>query len=465
MKTILATTKKLKKKLQILFICMVIPLFSNSIFADTNSDLGNFFTNIGYANNVTESHSYQSQEGGYYSGGSLFLRSPSRDLQVAHVQLPTMNAGCGGIDMFGGGFSFVKGSQLVDFAKEVMTDSAPYAFQLAMETYAPQLNSVFSKLQYWAQQMNQNNLTSCEAAQSLVGGMWSKHTEAQRQICEDLSVQNNTFSDWAAARQQCGHGGQGDSTLSNLQTTSEGKKIITRNVNIVWHALMENAFLQNDTQLAQFFMSLSGTIIFDANGSPTTYPSMIDDRGILKALMDGGSATVYACDNIAVNKCLNLTNTSISIAPTDALTSRVNALLLDIESKYQNDQPLTEEEKGFLNSTDIPVLKFIQVSLESGNEINTQNYAQMIAQDLLCQYLDGIIKLIKQSLSYSSHFGSSQKQIMNGLSKASIQVENMKSSVYTKIEAETALVKQSIQYQKMIMGSLSSRFETGATGN
>ena len=54
---------------------------------------------------------------------------------------------------------------------------------------------------------------------------------------------------------------------------------------------------------------------------------------------------------------------------------------------------------------------------------------------------------------------------MNGLSKASIQVENMKSSVYTKIEAETALVKQSIQYQKMIMGSLSSRFETGASGN
>ncbi|MCX7124229.1 MAG: hypothetical protein NTU49_00455 [Gammaproteobacteria bacterium] len=85
----------------------------------------------------------------------------------------------------------------------------------------------------------------------------------------------------------------------------------------------------------------------------------------------------------------------------------------------------------------------------------------MIAQDLLCKYLEGIISLIRQSLTYSSHFGSSQKQVMNGLARASIQVQNMKSNIYEKIESETALVNQSIEYQKMIMGSLSSRFQTG----
>ena len=455
-------TLKIKKYVLKTIGVLCALFFSFSIYADTNSDLGAFFSNLGYANNVTASHAYQSQEGGYYSGGSLFLRSPSRDLQLAHVQLPSLNAGCGGIDMYTGGFSFVKGQNLVDFAKNIMTDSAPYAFQLAMETYAPQLNSVFSKLQYWAQQINQNNLTSCEAAQNIVGGMWAKHTEAQRQICEDLSVQNNAFSDWASARQGCGHGGQGDSTLVNQQQTAEGKKIITRNVNIVWQALMQNNFLQKDVSLAQFFMSLSGTIVFDANGSPTPYLSLIKNKDILKALMDGGSATVYACDNTAPDKCLNLSTTSISIDPTDALTSRVNNLLMDIESKYVNDQPLTDEEKGFLNSTSIPILKFIQVSLESSNEINTQNYAQMIAQDLLCKYLEGIISLIKQSLTYSSHFGSSQEQIMNGLASASVQVQNMKSNVYSKIESQTALINQSIEYQKMIMGSLSSRFQTGS---
>src|SRR3990167_5306911 len=337
----------LKNHLLKTIVLLCASFSSLSIYASTDSDLGNFFTNLGYANNVTASHAYQSQEGGYYSGGSLFLRSPSRDLQLAHVELPSLNAGCGGIDMYTGGFSFVKGQNLVDFAKNIMTDSAPYAFQLAMETYAPQLNSVFSKLQYWAQQINQNNLTSCEAAQNLVGGLWQKHTEAQRQICEDLSMQNNMFSDWAQAREQCGHGGQGDATLDNLQTTPEGQKIITRNVNIVWNALMQNDFLQKDVALAQFFMSLSGTIIFDANGDPHFRPSLMKDQSILKAIMDGGSATIYACDNTAVNKCLNVSNGPISIDPNDALNARVNAMLQDIENKYTNDQPLTPEEKGF----------------------------------------------------------------------------------------------------------------------
>lgn len=445
-------------------IIFLLSFLCGIAFSDTNSDLSNFFTNMGYANNVTISHAYQSQEGGYYSGGSLFLRAPSRDLQLMHVQLPSMKAGCGGIDLFTGGFSYISSNQLTDFAKNIMTNAPPYAFQLAMETYAPQLNAIFSKLQYWAQEMNQNNLTSCEAAQSLVGGLWSKHTEAQRQICEDLSIQNNAFSDWAASRQGCGHSGQGDSTLVNEAQTDEGKKIITRNVNIVWQALMQNDFLQKDTDLAQFFMSLSGTIIFDDTGSPAPYPSLIGNNDILKSLMNGGNATIYACDSVAVNQCLHLSTQSMSIDPSNALTAKVNALLLDIENKYVNDQPLTLEEKGFLNSTSIPVLKFIEVSLESGNEINTQNDAQMIAQDLLCQYLEGIIDLVKQSLSYSSHFGFAQKKIMDGLAKAASQVQEMKSDIYQKIQAQTALINQSIEYQRMIMGSLSSRFQIGKKG-
>src|SRR3990167_1972345 len=445
----------------ILKIIMLFSLSSSIALADTNADLGNFFNNMGYANNVTSSHAYQSQEGGYYSGGSLFMRAPSRDLQLVHVQMPSMKAGCGGIDLFAGGFSYVSSNQLTDFAKNIMTNAPPYAFQLAMETYAPQLNAVFSKLQYWAQMMNQNNMTSCQAAQTLVGGLWSKHTEAQRQICEDLSVQNNAFSDWVASRQGCGPSGQGDSTLVNQQQTPEGKKIITRNVNIVWQALMQNTFLQQDTSLAQFFMSLSGTIVFDESGSPTPYPSLIGNRDILTALMNGGSSNIYSCDSVAINQCLHVSTQSMSIDPSNALTARVNTLLMDIESKYVNDQPLTDEEEGFLNSTSIPVLKFIEVSLESGNEIDTQNYAQMIAQDLLCQYLEGIIELTKQSLSYSSHFGSAQKKVMDGLAKASNQVQEIKSDIYQKIQAQTALINQSIEYQRMIMGSLSSRFQTG----
>lgn len=443
-------------------IIIVILLSSTVCFANVDSDLNQFFDQLGYASNVTSSHAYEGQEGGYYTPGSLFLRSPSRDIQVAHLSVPSLKAGCGGISLYGGGFSFIKGDQLVDFAKNIMTDSAPYAFQLAMETYAPQLNAIYSKLQYWAQQMNQNNLTSCQAAESMVGGLWAKNTSAQRQVCEDLGTQNNAFSDWAAARQGCGNGGQGGSTLDQLKSTEEGKKEITRDVNIVWRNIMQESFLTSDIKLAEFFMSLSGTVIFDDKGNPTVYASMIKDQSIISALMNGGSATIYTCDNPSADQCLSLNKESISIDPQDGLTAHIDQILQGIQDKYVNDESLTDDEKGFLNSTSLPVLKFIQVSLESGNQINTRNYAQIIAQDLLVKYLEGVITVVKNSMMYS-HFGSAQKSMMNSLEKAEQQVDNMKNNVYKKVQAETALINQAITYQKMIMGNLSSQFHTGIT--
>ena len=440
-------------------------LVSNS-FAGVSGDLSGYFNKMGFANNVTDAQAWQGQSAGYYNGGSLFLRAPSRDLQLASVNLPSIRAGCGGISTFLGGFSFIKGKELVQFAKEVMSNAETYTFQLAMETFAPQINQIFSKLQYWAQQMNQNNMSSCQAAQDLIGGLWPKHTAAQGLICKNLGQYTGKFTDWAEARQQCGAGGQGSSTLNSLAKTKQGKKTITRNVNIVWRQLMKDPMLNEDPSLAEFFMSLSGTVVFDSGGNPHTYPSLIKNQGILEELLTGSTGNlgstpkIYTCTDIgSQSKCLDIARTTFSITPSDALQSQVNQILLDIEASYKNDTALTKIEKGFIDSTSIPVAKFIQISLESGNSINTQDYAQIISQEILAKYLDGVIQLMREDLMYS-HFTSSMKAIMNSLAQANVVVENLKSTVTQKIQALTELLQQSEAFQKMIVGSLSGQFKT-----
>src|SRR5438309_755089 len=82
--------------------------------ASINSDLTNFFNGMGFSNNETAPNAYQSQEAGYYSGGSLFARDSVRDVQIVQIDLPSFRSGCGGIDLFTGGFSFVNSQQLVD---------------------------------------------------------------------------------------------------------------------------------------------------------------------------------------------------------------------------------------------------------------------------------------------------------------------------------------------------------------
>ena len=42
-----------------------------------------------------------------YTGGNLTLAAPSRSYNLMSVQAPTVNAGCGGIDLHLGGFSFI----------------------------------------------------------------------------------------------------------------------------------------------------------------------------------------------------------------------------------------------------------------------------------------------------------------------------------------------------------------------
>ena len=91
----------LKKILSLSFVLV------NSIYASGSTDLGNFFDRIGFANNVTQSHSYQSQAAGFVSMGSIYARDQVRNIQLMHVDAPSIRAGCGGIDLTAGGFSFI----------------------------------------------------------------------------------------------------------------------------------------------------------------------------------------------------------------------------------------------------------------------------------------------------------------------------------------------------------------------
>ena len=64
--------------------------------ADVNGDLNGFFNNLGYSGNVTQAQAWQGQAAGYFSGGSVYLRNPVKNVQLVSMQLPSLNAGCGG---------------------------------------------------------------------------------------------------------------------------------------------------------------------------------------------------------------------------------------------------------------------------------------------------------------------------------------------------------------------------------
>jgi len=54
------------------------------------NDMQHFLKSMQQANNVTHPQAYHGQAGGYYTGGSLYVRGRVQNAPIAHVQLPSL---------------------------------------------------------------------------------------------------------------------------------------------------------------------------------------------------------------------------------------------------------------------------------------------------------------------------------------------------------------------------------------
>ena len=89
-------------------------LFQFGIHADLKKDLNEFFDSFGASTNVSSAEVYEGQKAGYATGGSVTVRNRLLNSKILTVNLPKINAGCGGIDIYAGGMSFVSSEKLIE---------------------------------------------------------------------------------------------------------------------------------------------------------------------------------------------------------------------------------------------------------------------------------------------------------------------------------------------------------------
>lgn len=357
--------------------------------ADVNSDLNGFFGSLGYSGNVSQAQAWQGQAAGYFTGGSVYLRNPVKNVQLISMQLPSLNAGCGGIDAYLGSFSMISGEEIQRFVKQIMSNAAGYAFDLALQTMVPELKQAKDFLQKLASDVNSMNMSSCQAAQGIIGGLWPVTQVSQQKICQDIAGETNMFSDWASSRQGCTIGGKGD-TVTN-KATDEQKDQVLKNKNLIWDALSRNTLFNGNRQLKELVMSTVGSIIFNKTGDVTILTPLVDNRDLVKVLMRGGTAKVYGCDEESL--CLAPVVANITISESNGLVTLVKNLMLSMQLKLTDDTALTEQEKGFVNTTSVPVLKYLTNAQSMGMSATYLiQVADYIAQDLMIQYLQELVK-------------------------------------------------------------------------
>lgn len=420
------------------------------------------FEDLGFSTNVTGSSSYKTQAAGYKAFGSSYSRTEVRSLQLMHVDSPTMRAGCGGIDIFAGGFSFIKGTEIVRFMKNILANGGGYAFNLALETELPEMAHAMQFVQTIATKINNLNISSCELSESLVQGLWSKRRQAHEKLCEDIGMNNSIFSDWAAARQGCSTGTAFEGTIETGKADARYKDKIFINKNVVWDSILANDFLKNNTSLAEVYLSISGTLVFNQNSSLSTYPSLATNRNFIKALLYGGKLPAYHCDEAV--KCLNIAldeKTSYQeIQASEALVAQIEQLLDDIYKKITSDTALTDEEKGLIAMSSTEIFRLVASNAQQGVGVTGAHaLAETLATEILSQFLSHSVGIIRHSLAGKELDESIQKKIFGSLSQVQIfvaEIEKNARAQFNQALQTNALINENV---RIAMAQLSLKLE------
>ena len=64
-------------------------------------------------------------------GGSVNIRAPVQAVTLVSFDAPRLTAGCGGVDLYGGSFSFINGQELTAVFRQVAANAGGLAFKAA----------------------------------------------------------------------------------------------------------------------------------------------------------------------------------------------------------------------------------------------------------------------------------------------------------------------------------------------
>lgn len=368
------------------WLLIALLLLSFNLHAGLEDELQRVFTSVNA--NITEGGAFKGQQGGYYTGGGAYMRVPTRTINPVNFQLPSVDMGCNGLNAYLGSFSYIDSHKIVETIKAIGANSAAYAFSLALKQMSPmimnQVEELHSKLN-WANELSFN---SCNAAKTLVNTGASLLEESNVGACIRAAQSENT--DYFKAKNEC-------RTQEKVNSKNKDNPESIGNLNLVWEMIEKDSLLKTlDGDIKRLMMSLTGTIIFRTEENQPTQPyfyfSKLHGNELVASLASGKPFTAYTCQDDA---CLNLTEAQIRFNKESSFVGQVSKILNDIEEKTIKDEGgLTEKEKVFLETTRLPVYKFlnIQSAFQKGLILgSTEQYAEVISNEILYAFIDNSI--------------------------------------------------------------------------
>ncbi len=431
--------------------------------------MNGFWNDIGgTSSNTTEAGGYQLQGAGYYTGGSFTARSKVINVNPISITPPGIRAGCGGIDVYTGAFSHINTDQFVALLKAIPSNAVGFAFQLALATLTPEIKTTMDQLQSIIDRVNNANLNSCDMAQGLVGGAMAAAGKTEA-YCKTTANSQGWATDYAKAAADCKTGGRSSQYIKDADAVHGDQRPV--NVNIAWEVLKKSQILaDNQDELAQFVQAITGTMIIkspenDNLGSQTSYkPSIVFNNDTIKAILEGGSVTILKCDER--DKCLNPTETTITIATDKAFKARISSVMGEMVSRIATGQKFDAKHIDLVNKTSIPVHKAMVVrqayfgSSSAASGINPEYYSTLVAIDMLYNYLDEILKSVQEQAKQVKNFDQDNiERFQKDVERVRTVLSKYKIDDRDSFEKGYKIIEETQKLQGMLTSRMSNRMK------
>lgn len=433
--------------------------------ADVASQMNGFFNDAGGAANVTGPTAFQGQSAGYYSLGNVWTRFPQKSVTPFNLQLPSARAGCGGIDLFTGSFSFINASELVAMLKATANNALGFAFKLAIDAVSPEISKVMAEFQQAAQLLNDQNISSCELGQQLVGNIWPQMDQTRSTICEAIGNSQGIFADWAASRQGCNNGNKRDQTLASNNDESMKDQLVGEKHNYTWEALKKSQkFGAFDQDFSEYIMTLVGTIVTTPSTDPTVGGKVQvygpAEEAVVTALLDGTdnapAVKMLKCND---DDCYDVGDQTLTISADSALRPRIKSMILSMSGKIRTDTALTAAEKQLLNLSTVPLFKILAVqnyahwSLSDGE---ADTLAEIVAVDLLNAMLDNMLDRVEQAQTQFQTFDqATAQQWKQQIAATRLKFSQRDVKLSQKVQVTMQLINRSMMLESTLQNSMS----------
>ena len=336
---------------------------------------------------------FAGQQRGYYSGGSFSARWPHKNDYPVTVEMPRVKSGCGGIDVFMGGFSFMNTEYLVDKLQAILSGAAAVAFDLALKTLCEQCSNTIKNFEALADNLNSMQIDECAAAKELVGVVMDDNgfhsTEVMRERL-GTSIKENKLSQgvvemWDMATKE-------DKANNNVPQAGDVSRVTSGcNAEITSTFLSGGSLLENvggkmglPTDHINLIRGLVGDVRLEgpANAYRVSYetPCSENNPDDIKAFANGD---VYAKDMSGT--CSQITDTNRD------LVQYVSDMLTGIADKVENKGALSSDEQAFLEANPLSALPILKTAVTTDMknavitglaEITANAYALQMLSDL-----------------------------------------------------------------------------------